>query len=332
MGILKDKYGRVHDYLRISLTDKCNLNCLYCNPVHAHARKSKQDELLTFDELLRLIRIFTGELGFKKIRFTGGEPLVRKDALKFFKGMQPLKEKYGFETGLTTNGTLLEDKLPDLKRAGLDRLNISIDSLKSERFAFITGKNNLESVIRSIKKASEIGFNPLKINVVVMKNLNDDELIDFVDFVKDTSLNIRFIEFMPFGSNQWKQDGFISSEEIRNIIESQYPLIELPDGMHNVAHDFQIAGHRGKVSFISSISRPFCSTCNRLRIDAKGKMRLCLFSNGQNELDLKELLSTHYSDDDICEFIENTLQFKRKAHPEVGELMNANNNMWNIGG
>jgi len=246
--------------------------------------------------------------------------------------MQPLKEKYGFETGLTTNGTLLEDKLPDLKRAGLDRLNISIDSLKSERFAFITGKNNLESVIRSIKKASEIGFNPLKINVVVMKNLNDDELIDFVDFVKDTSLNIRFIEFMPFGSNQWKQDGFISSEEIRNIIESQYPLIELPDGMHNVAHDFQIAGHRGKVSFISSISRPFCSTCNRLRIDAKGKMRLCLFSNGQNELDLKELLSTHYSDDDICEFIENTLQFKRKAHPEVGELMNANNNMWNIGG
>jgi molybdenum cofactor biosynthesis protein A len=333
MRTLSDKFNRVHDYLRISLTDKCNLNCRYCNPVHSHIKKLKRSEILTFDELLRLIEIFTGKLGVKKIRFTGGEPLVRKDILKFFNMLHPLKQQYGFETGLTTNGTLLEDKLSDLKKSGLDRLNISLDTLKPDRFTFITGKDNFHSVKRSIFKASELGFDPLKINMVVMKNLNDDELIDFVDFVNDTTMNVRFIEYMPFGSNQWKHDGFISSDEIRSIIETKYQLISLPNGQHHVSEDFGIAGHSGKVSFISSISRPFCSTCNRLRIDAKGKMKLCLFSNGENELNFKELLNIgSYSDDDICDFIDNTMQFKRMAHPEVAELMNVDNNMWSIGG
>lgn len=333
MRTLSDKFNRVHDYLRISLTDKCNLNCRYCNPVHLHTKKLKRNEILTFDELLRLIEIFTGKLGVKKIRFTGGEPLVRKDILKFFAMLQPLKQQYGFETGLTTNGTLLEDKLSDLKKSGLDRLNISLDTLKPDRFTFITGKDNFHSVTRSIFKASELGFDPLKINMVVMKDLNDDELISFVDFVKDTPMNVRFIEYMPFGSNQWKHDGFISSDEIRSIIETKYQLIALPNGRHNVSEDFGISGHSGKVSFISSISRPFCSTCNRLRIDAKGKMKLCLFSNGENELNFKELLNIgSYTDDDICEFIDNTMQFKREAHPDVTELMNVDNNMWSIGG
>lgn len=334
MRTLKDSFGRVHNYLRISLTDKCNLNCRYCNPTHSGIKKLKRNEILTFDELYRLIEIFTGKLGVKKIRFTGGEPLVRKDVLSFFEMIYPLKLKYGFETGITTNATLLEDKLSDLKRVGLDRLNISIDSLKPERYTFITGKNKLHSVLRSIIKASELGFHPLKINVVVMKNLNDDELIDFVDFVKDTSINVRFIEYMPFGSNHWGYDAFISSDEIKSIIETKYKLYEIPGDKHKVANDFGIDGYSGKVSFISSMSNPFCESCNRLRLDASGKMKLCLFSDGKNELDFKELLNiTNYSDDDIGELINNTLKLKRKEHPDIPELKKlVNNNMWSIGG
>lgn len=333
MSILRDKYGRVHDYLRISLTDKCNLNCQYCNPDRTYAEKLRKSDILSFNELLRLIDIFVSRLGVKKIRFTGGEPLVRKDAVRFFEMMYPLKVKYGFETGLTTNGTLLEDKLVELKQFGLDRLNISLDSLRPERFQLITGKDNFHSVFRAIHKALELDFQPLKINVVVMKNVNDDEIIKFVDFIRNTSINVRFIEFMPFGNNHWNYDHFISWNEIKDVIESKYRLIELPGGRNNVAKDFSIRGYTGKVSFISSISNHFCSTCNRLRIDARGHMRLCLFATGENELRLKELLDAGNSDEEICRLIDETLQLKWKSHPAVEELMSfEENNMLSIGG
>ncbi len=334
MQTLKDSFSRAHDYLRISLTDKCNLNCIYCNPADSKFKKLHRNEILTYDELLRLINIFTGKLGVTKIRFTGGEPLVRKDVINFFESVNLLKQQYGFEIGLTTNGTLLEDKLYDLKKFGLDKLNISLDSLKPERFKYITGKDNLDSVISSIKKASALGFEPLKINVVVMRFVNDDEIIDFVNLVKDTKMNVRFIEFMPFGNNQWNQNGFISYDEIKNIIEKEYSLTEITSHKNLVAKDYNIQGHTGKVSFISSISNHFCETCNRLRIDAQGKMKLCLFSAGENELSFKELLNDkNYSDDDICGFIENSLQLKKKIHPGIDELLKLEeNNMLSIGG
>ncbi len=334
MQTLKDNFKRVHDYLRISLTDKCNLNCIYCNPADAKIKKLQRNEILSYDELLRLINIFTGKLGVKKIRFTGGEPLVRKDIIHFFESVSLLKQQYGFEFGLTTNGTLLEDKLDSLKRFGLDKLNISLDSLRPERFKYITGKDNLDSVIRSIQKASEIGFEPLKINVVVMRFVNDDEIIDFVDLVKDTKMNVRFIEFMPFGNNRWNREGFISYKEIKNIVEKKYQLTEITSFKNLVAKDFHIDGHTGKVSFISSISNHFCESCNRLRIDARGKMKLCLFSSGEDELSFKELLNNkNYSDDDICGLIENALQLKKKVHPGVDELLKLEeNNMLSIGG
>ncbi|HUX93124.1 MAG TPA: radical SAM protein, partial [Ignavibacteriaceae bacterium] len=275
-----------------------------------------------------------GKLGVKKIRFTGGEPLVRKDIMHFFSSVSQLKQQYGFEFGLTTNGTLLEDKLDNLKSFGLDKLNISLDSLRPERFKYITGKDNLESVIRSIRKASEIGFEPLKINVVVMRFVNDDEIIDFVDLVKDSKMNVRFIEFMPFGNNRWNRDGFISYKEMKNIVEAKYKLTEETSFKNLVAKDFNIEGHSGKVSFISSISSHFCESCNRLRIDARGKMKLCLFSTGEDELSFKELLNNKdYSDDDICGLIETSLQLKKKIHPEVDELLKfEENNMLSIGG
>ena len=334
MQTLKDSFSRAHDYLRISLTDKCNLNCIYCNPADSQFKKLHRNEILTYDELLRLINIFTGKLGVTKIRFTGGEPLVRKDVINFFESVNLLKQQYGFEIGLTTNGTLLEDKLYDLKKFGLNKLNISLDSLKPERFKYITGKDNLDSVISSIKKASALGFEPLKINVVVMRFVNDDEIIDFVNLVKDTKMNVRFIEFMPFGNNQWNQKGFISYDEIKNIIEKEYSLTEITSHKNLVAKDYYIQGHTGKVSFISSISNHFCETCNRLRIDAQGKMKLCLFSAGENELSFKKLLNDkNYSDDDICGFIENSLQLKKKVHPGIDELLKLEeNNMLSIGG
>ena len=334
MQELTDSFNRIHDYLRISLTDKCNLNCIYCNPADFGFTKLRRNEILSFDELIRLINIFAGKLGIKKIRFTGGEPLVRKNIIEFFKMIYPLKNKFGFTTGLTTNGTLLEDKLETLKDFGLDKLNISLDSLKPDRFKFITGKDNLNSVLRSITKALELGFYPLKINVVIMKNVNDDEIIDFVDLIKNTNLNVRFIEFMPFENNGWSQNSFISYKEIKKIIEDKYHLKEITNIKNLVAKDFSLVGYPGKVSFISSISNHFCDSCNRLRITSSGKMKLCLFSNGENELNFKEILNNKiYSDDDICKMIKSSLQFKHKVHPDIEELINLEeNNMLNIGG
>ena len=331
---LTDKYNRVHNYLRLSLTDRCNLNCIYCNPADFQLIKTPRADILNFDEILRIIKIFTGSLGFNKIRFTGGEPFVRKGILNLFEEVSKLKSVHNFDVGITTNGTLLEDKLASLKKYGVDKLNISLDSLKAEKFKFITGKDNFESTMRSINKAIELGFNPLKINVVALKNINDNEIIDFVDFAVDKNLNIRFIEFMPFGNNSWSEDAFISYEEMRNRVEEKYCLEEISSNDGKVAKDFNITDHPGSVSFISSISDDFCGACNRLRITAKGEMKLCLFSTGENEINFKQLLSDgKYSDEEICKIIDNALQFKQEKHPEPEELAALEeNNMLILGG
>ncbi|NHZ87353.1 MAG: GTP 3',8-cyclase MoaA [Planctomycetia bacterium] len=334
MKTLTDKYNRKHDYLRISLTDRCNLNCLYCNPLTHQQNNYHHSEILDYSEILRLIKIFTGEFNFKKIRFTGGEPLVRKDILTFFESVSELKSIYAFDISLTTNGTFLEDKLTSLKKFGVNKLNISLDSLKEKKYKFITGKNYLKNVIKSIDKAEKLGFDPLKINVVVLKDVNDNEIIDFVEFVKDRNLNVRFIEFMPFGNNSWSIKNFISFNKIKNIVEQKYALQEIPSIKNTVAKDFKISNYTGRVSFISSISDNFCRGCNRLRITSKGKMKLCLFSTGNNELDFKQLFSNmNKSDNEICNIISQALQQKQKQHPDVEQLITLEkNNMLSIGG
>jgi|AP12_2_1047962.scaffolds.fasta_scaffold07963_3 GTP 3',8-cyclase / cyclic pyranopterin monophosphate synthase len=331
---LTDKFNRIHNYLRISLTDRCNLNCIYCNPADFQLIKTPRADILNFDEILRLIKIFIGSFGFNKIRFTGGEPFIRKGILQLFEEVDNLKSVYNFDVGITTNGTLLEDKIEHLKKFGVDKLNISLDSLDADKFKFITGKENFESTMRAIYRAIDLEFKPLKINVVVLKNINDNEIIDFVDFAVNKNLNIRFIEFMPFGNNAWSEDAFISYEEMKNKVKEKYSLEEIPSNNGKVAKDFNIVDHPGKVSFISSISDDFCGSCNRLRITAKGEMKLCLFSNGENEINFKQLLSDgKYSDEEICEIIKDALQFKQEKHPEPEELAALEeNNMLTLGG
>lgn len=331
---LTDNFNRIHNYLRFSLTDKCNLNCLYCNPTDQNLNLLRNDEILTRDESLRLIRIFVNQFEFKKIRFTGGEPLARKDIIDLISALKPLHECYGLEIGITTNGTMLFENLIKLKDSGVTRLNISLDSLDKFKFQKITGKDKLRIVLESINLAEELGFCPLKINCVVMKGINDDEILDFIDYFKNKNINVRFIEYMPFSGNFWNEGKFLSYTDIKSIIENKYSLIPLSSMKSEVANNFQIAGYSGSVSFISSISNHFCEGCNRLRITSEGNMKLCLFSAKDNELNLKEYLRDGKSSDkEIAEIISKKLQNKEYVHPGIEDLLKLEkNNMLSIGG
>jgi len=334
MKKLIDRFGRVHTYLRISITDKCNLNCIYCNPADSALRGELSRSILSYEELIRLIKIFVADLGITKIRLTGGEPLVRKNVEILFGMLKEIKDKHPFELGLTTNGILLENKIDLLKNSGLDKINISLDTLRKERFIAITGADNIDAVINSINKAEELGYNPVKINAVILKGINDDEIPGFIEFVKNKNLNIRFIEYMPFTSNGWNEKVFISYQEIKNMVEETHSLVEIEDGKHNVSKNFRIEGYTGTVSFISSISDHFCDGCNRLRITASGNLKLCLFSSLNHEIELKDYLrDDRITDKEIAEVISSALQQKVLKHPELDELLQMDkNNMLRVGG
>lgn len=334
MKKLTDKFGRVHTYLRISITDKCNLNCIYCNPSDSVLKGELSGSILSYEELIRLIKIFVADLGFTKIRLTGGEPLVRKNVTTLFRMLKEIKDEHPFELGITTNGILLQDKIEQFKNCGLDKINISLDTLNKKKFIAITGTDCIESVINSINKAEEIGYKPVKINTVIMKGINDDEIPDFIEYVKDRNLNLRLIEYMPFTSNGWNENVFISYNEIKSIVEKNYSLIEIDNNKHNVAKNFQIEGYKGKVSFISSISDHFCDGCNRLRITATGNLKLCLFSSPKTEIGLRSYLrDNNITDEEIAEVISSSLQLKEFKHPDIDELLQMDkNNMLRIGG
>lgn len=329
---LKDNFGRVHNYIRISLIDKCNLNCIYCNPGNQIVNSLKSKSILSYEELIRLITILVRDLEVKKIRFTGGEPLIRKGILTFFRMLSSVKKEYPFEIGITTNGTFLEDKIESLYSFGVNRLNISLDSLKRNNFIAITAKDLLDTTLRSIHKALQYDFDKVKVNAVIIKNTNDDELVNFIDHFRNSKLNIRFIEYMPFAGNGWDDSKFISWEEMKTKIESNYKLIKtISDG--NIAKDFIVDGTQLKLSFISSISNHFCDSCNRLRITAAGEIKNCLFSQSQ-EINLKDMLcSADHSDKEISEAISDSLQNKWLQHPTAEDLVNLqHNNMMSIGG
>eukprot|EP00070_Physeter_catodon_P028684 XP_028335578.1 molybdenum cofactor biosynthesis protein 1 isoform X3 [Physeter catodon] len=269
-AFLTDSFGRRHSYLRISLTEKCNLRCQYCMPEEGVPLTPKAD-LLTTEEILTLARLFVKE-GVDKIRLTGGEPLIRPDVVDIVAQLHQLE---GLRTlGITTNGINLARLLPQLQKAGLSTINISLDTLVPAKFEFIVRRKGFRKVMEGIHKAIELGYSPVKVNCVVMRGLNEDELLDFVALTEGLPLDVRFIEYMPFDGNKWNFKKMVSYKEMLDTLRQQWPELEkLTEEESSTAKAFKIPGFRGRVSFITSMSEHFCGTCNRLRITADGNLK-----------------------------------------------------------
>lgn len=271
---LLDNHGRAHDYLRISITEHCNLRCTYCMPAEGIAL-TERSKLMTAQEIVTIAKVFVG-LGVTKIRLTGGEPLVRKDAKNIISELG----KLGVELTLTTNGILMNEFVETFKEAGISSINVSIDSLKAEKFNQITRRHYFEKVNENIDLLEAMGF-AIKLNVVLIKGFNDCEIIDFIELTKNRNFQIRFIEFMPFDGNRWNKEKLVSYKEILEKVSDFYPdsqVLRLEDKPHDTSKNHKIKDYKGRFSVISSVTNPFCSSCNRIRLTADGKLKNCLFS------------------------------------------------------
>ncbi len=311
--LLTDTFQRTINYLRISITDRCNLRCVYCMPPEGVAALS-HDAILSYEEIVRVVRVAAGE-GIRKVRITGGEPLVRKGVvglvglLSRVPGIQDLS--------MTTNGILLADYAQPLVDAGLMRVNVSMDSLVPQRFTEITRGGELSRVLTGIETAASAGLQPIKINVVAIKGFNDNEIIDFVGLTIDHEYHIRFIEFMPVGhENGWRPESYVSGAWIRQSIESHFPLERIAGesarGTEGPADLFRIRGARGVIGFINAISNHFCASCNRLRLTADGMLRPCLFSDV--EYDVRAVLRRGGSDEELKALLLTALSAKPQKH------------------
>ncbi len=307
---LIDSYNRHINYLRMSITDRCNLRCIYCMPKEGISLIG-HDDILRYEELLRIAGIAVKK-GITKIRLTGGEPLVRKGVVQFIAALAAMDGIK--DLSMTTNGILLAPAAQPLRDAGLKRLNISLDSLNPDKYTMITRGGDIKQIIAGIKSAQEAGFSPIKINVVVIRGVNDDEIIAFAGLSMEKNLQIRFIEFMPVGmENGWEQERFVSTGEIMQRVKTIGPLIELPsDNGSGPAQMYTIAGAQGKIGFISALSDHFCATCNRLRLTPDGKLRTCLFSDA--EVDLKTPLRKNCSDEVLADIINTAILSKPRKH------------------
>ena len=307
--LLIDGFGRQITYLRISLTDRCNLRCVYCMPEDG-VQLLSHSEMLSYEEILRFVSVLAG-YGVNKIRITGGEPLVRKGVVNF---IEKLNNIGGIkDIAMTTNGILLDRYAQDLYNAGLKRINISLDSLDNEIFSKLTRGGNLDSVLKGINIAKAAGFKPIKINTVLMRGDNDKELLNFINFAVKNELNLRFIEYMPIGQNISRA---ITSKELIDKIKIEYKDFE-PKKVDDcsVSKEYYFSAQKNNkavIGFISPLSEHFCNDCNRLRITASGKLRLCLFYD--EEYDIKEILNSSASDEDIYKYLLDILQKKRQTH------------------
>ncbi|MGB9716698.1 MAG: GTP 3',8-cyclase MoaA [Thermodesulfovibrionales bacterium] len=309
MKVLKDSYQRTIDYLRVSITDRCNLRCIYCMP-SGGLIPIEHKEILSYEEIIRVIKI-ASEIGVRKIRITGGEPLVRKNVVYLIASIKNINSIA--DLSLTTNGILLSRFAEELKDAGLDRVNISLDSLNPERYRKITRSGDLELVLKGIEAAEKVGLNPIKINMVPIRNVNNDEIEDFARLTLKAPYQIRFIEYMPFGSEEmWSPEKFISTEEIKSIVKSIGNISPVKIKKSGPARYYRFENAPGVIGFISPISNHFCNECNRLRLTADGKLRPCLFS--ETEIDLKPALRGGASDDEILRLIKLSIEVKPKGH------------------
>ncbi|CAI5455525.1 unnamed protein product [Caenorhabditis angaria] len=306
-----DMYMRPHNYLRISLTEKCNFRCLYCMPAEGIPLKPSE-KMLKNEEIFRLVKLFAKN-GVDKVRLTGGEPTIRKDLVDI---VDEISKTDGIkQVGLTTNGLILHRLLPNLVNAGLTKINISIDSLNREKFAKMTRRDGFEKVWRSITMAQDY-FPKVKLNVVVLRNQNDNEILDFIKLTETQNLDIRFIEFMPFGGNEFKNSNFVGyNEMLSKIIEKYGNAIEkLDDSKNDTTKAYKIRGSVGQFGFITSMSNHFCNTCNRLRITADGNLKVCL--HGNSEVSLRDRIRNGDSDEDLESVIQSAVNRKKAKHAE----------------
>ncbi len=325
---LRDKFDRVIDYLRISVTDRCNLRCIYCMP-RGGVRLFGRREILTYEEIVRVAGI-AASLGVRKVRITGGEPLARKNITYLVASLRAVE---GIEDiSLTTNGILLEKYARGLADAGLTRVNISLDTFRPDRYREITRGGDLSLVTKGIDAAEAAGLLPIKINMVPMRHINDDEVVDFAGMTLRTSRHIRFIEFMPIGPGDlWSDDRYITTDELKKTVEGMGPLFPVKLRRNGPARYFRFEGAPGVIGFISALTHHFCDECNRLRLTAEGKLRPCLFS--ETEIDLKTALRKDAPDSEIERLLRLAIEVKPQGHHiEERNDLSSLKNMSRIGG
>lgn len=330
---MNDRYDRNINYLRVSVTDRCNLRCTYCMPKEGLSWIG-HDDILRYEEILRIVRVATGE-GITKVRVTGGEPLVRRGVVEFIAALRAIPELS--DISLTTNGILLESFAEAIFTAGISRVNISLDSLDGEKYAQITRGGDIAAVLRGIRKARETGFDPIKINIVAVRGVNDDEIVDFARLTLDHPYQVRFIELMPLGHAGIENNGrYISNNLVRERVATAGTLEAVSgtgSSSDGPARIYRLQGGRGEIGFISPVSRHFCHSCNRLRLTADGHLRACLLSD--DETDLKGPLRAGCDDSQIAALIRRTIAGKPKQHKlscDEGHIKKCLKEMTAIGG
>jgi len=318
--ILTDDFGRKHNYLRISLIEKCNLRCTYCMPAEGIALTPKK-ELMTADEVFAIAQTFVNN-GVDKIRLTGGEPLLRKDFPEIIEKLSQLET----EISITTNGILIDRHIDILKQFKVKKINLSLDTLVASKFNTITLRNQFEKVIDNLHLLLNNDFK-VKVNVVLIKGFNDNEIIDFINLTESLPISIRFIEFMPFAGNEWDRSKMVSQTEILNQLSAHFSesnLEKLQNEKNFTAREFKIKNYLGSFGIISSITNPFCDGCNRIRLTANGKIKNCLFSNSETDL-----LTPYRSGEAIENIIASAIKKKKKIRAGMTTLEDVDNPVLN---
>ena len=310
---LVDPFGRVIRDLRVSVTDRCNFRCTYCMPEEGMTWLPRS-EVLTFEEIERIARLMVGRYGVDSIRLTGGEPTVRANIVGLVERLAALRHNgRPVDLAMTTNGATLRLLAGSLRSAGLDRLNISLDSLDRQRFLEMTRRDELHRVLDGIEAAKEVGFAPVKINTVVQRDVNDDEILDFATFGREQGVEVRFIEFMPLdASGGWTDGSVVGQDEIVARIDSVYPLEQVPAHGAAPADRWRYVDGGGTVGVIPSVTKPFCGDCDRVRLTADGQFRTCLFAT--DEFDLRRAMRAGESDDELAARIERAVGTKWAGH------------------
>ncbi|KAI9016055.1 Molybdenum cofactor biosynthesis protein C [Hyaloraphidium curvatum] len=332
LPVLTDLHARHHTYLRLSLTERCNLRCRYCMPADGVDLTPGAD-LLSPDETERIAKVFVEE-GVRKIRLTGGEPSVRKDLVEIVARLSGLRRHGLQHIAMTTNGIALHRKLPDLRAAGLDSINLSLDTLIEDKFEVITRRKGFRNVLASLHAALDLGYAPVKLNVVLMRGINHLEIPSFAALTRDLPVSVRFIEYMPFASNGWAEAGMFPYREALDLLRASYPDLErAEDAVDDTTKHWRVPGHAGTVGFITSMTDDFCSTCTRLRLTADGNLKVCL--HGKTEVSLRDVLRAGGSDDEVRGVVSAAVKRKHAKHAgmrALGERSGENRPMILIGG